>query len=73
MRKSKVLRAIGEIALVYHFEFAGMTAKGHYRWVHKPTGRSVVSIRDDGSWRSIKNSERDFKRCTREIRESMDG
>lgn len=69
---TKMLRALKPIANAYDFEFAGTTAKGHFRWVHRPTGRSVVSVRT-GSYHALKNTERDFKKQAREIMETING
>ena len=73
MRRTKELREIAPIASAYQFEFAGLTSKGHYRWIHKPTGFSVVSVRSTGSYHSLKNTERDFKRRLRQFTENTNG
>ena len=73
MRKTKTLRAIEPIALAYQFEFAGVTGKGHYRWIHTPTGRSTTSVREDTSYHTLKNTERDFRRRHREFMETTNG
>lgn len=67
MRQTKALKVITPIASAYGLEFAGVTRKGHYRWVHPPTGRSYVSVSDTTSPHSLKNTERDMKRAVQEF------
>ena len=69
---NKMLRALKPIATSYDFEFDGLTARGHFRWLHRPTGRLVVSVRS-GSYHAIKNTERDFRKQARTIMETTNG
>ncbi len=69
---NKMLRALKPIASSYDFEYDGLTAGGHFRWVHRPSGRLVVSVRT-GSYHALKNTERDFKSQVRAAMETANG
>lgn len=61
MSRHKTRRALEELASKYQLSFDGYTAKGHLRWRHAPTNRTVVTVSLSTSWRSLKNAERDFR------------
>lgn len=61
-RTPKALRELMPIARAYQLEFVGVTGKGHYKWRHIPTGRTLNSVSSHTSWSSIKNTERDWRR-----------
>ena len=69
MRTSKSMKEITPIASAYDLRFDGFTSKGHLRWIHKPTGRSIVTVRNLTSYHSLKNTERSIKRFVREVTE----
>ena len=70
MRQTKMLKEIRPLCLAYDLHFDGVTRKGHYRWVHAPTGRTIITIRNLTSFRSLKNTERQIKRFLREVSEN---
>lgn len=62
------LRELASIAKKYQLTFHGMTTKGHYRWLHGPTGRILTSISTTkGNVRALNNAERTFKTRLREL------
>ena len=61
-RTPRGLRELQPLAQTYQLEFIGVTGKGHYRWRHKPTGRTLCTVSSHASWHSVKNTERDVKR-----------
>ena len=61
-RTTRGLRELMPLARTYCLEFVGVTGKGHYRWRHTPTGRTLCTVSSLDSWHSIKNTERDLKR-----------
>lgn len=67
MRLTKSLKELGPLCSAYDLIFDGVTSKGHYRWKHGPTGRTVVTIRNMTSYHSLKNTERQIKRFVREV------
>ena len=66
-RTTKALRELMPLALEYDLELVGVTGKGHYRWRHTPTGRTLCTVSSHDSWHSMKNTERDFKRSIRKF------
>ena len=66
-RTTRALRELLPLAQSYQLEFLGTTGKGHYRWRHTPTGRTLCTVSDFSSWKSIKNTERDFKYSVRKF------
>lgn len=61
MRTTKALREIAVIAQSYDLEFDGYTAKGHFRWRHKRTGRKLVTVSCLTNYKVLRNTERDFR------------
>lgn len=63
----KVKRELSVIAEKYGLKFHSTTPTGHYRWVHEPTGRTVISVSCIGNWRELKNTENRFRRKLMQI------
>jgi hypothetical protein len=57
----QTIRTLEQVAARYNLTYAGTTGKGHLRWHHAPSGRTITSISALGNWRDIKNVERAFK------------
>lgn len=60
-RRKSARRELEDLAAKYQLSFDGYTSKGHLRWRHEPTNRTMVTTSWSTSWRAIKNAERDFK------------
>lgn len=67
MRLTKALKELTPIAAAYGLQFAGTTSKGHFKWLHPPTGRTYVSVSAITSFHSLKNTERQIRRFVREV------
>jgi hypothetical protein len=69
---SRSIRALTPIAAKYDLIYSGMTSKGHLKWFHTPTGRTLTSIKELGEHRALANAERAFKTRIRHIEEGAD-
>jgi hypothetical protein len=68
-RLTKTLKEMTPLCSAYDLRFDGVTSKGHYRWLHVPSGRTLTTVRDMTSYHSLKNTERQIKRFVREVSE----
>jgi hypothetical protein len=58
----KTFRELGRLAEEFDLEFLGRTARGHYRWRHRPSGQIIVTISNIKHHRAIDNTRRSIKR-----------
>jgi hypothetical protein len=63
----KVKRQLSEVGSAYNLVLVGKTRKGHLRWLHTPTGRTIVTISELGNHRAVDNVKRTMKHRVREI------
>ena len=60
----KSRREIADLAAEFNLEPLGLTAKGHMRFRHKPTGKMIVTV-SGTQGRVLENQRRDIKHCIR--------
>ena len=61
MRLKKGMRDVVAVARAYDLELEGLTARGHLRFRHKPTGRMIVTVASLTNRKVLRNTERDFR------------
>jgi hypothetical protein len=59
---TKTRRELRRLAEEFNLEYLGYTQKGHYKWLHRPTGKMVVTISNLKHHRAIDNTRRTIKR-----------
>jgi hypothetical protein len=58
----KTRRELERLAKEFDLELLGYTARGHLRWLHRPTGKTVVTISNTKHHRALDNTRRTIKR-----------
>lgn len=61
MATPRALRELMSISSQYELDYVGQTKRGHYRWLHRPTGRTVVTVSHLTSYSALKNAERTIR------------
>ena len=62
--RREVADALAPLGFVYDGKTRGRI---HLRWLHKPTGRILITGGATGDWRAIKNTVRSAKEMLRRI------
>ena len=62
MSRRQSFRTLSLLARDYDLKFEGVTGKGHLRWRHQPTGKSVVTVSLLSGQHSLQNTIRDIKK-----------
>jgi hypothetical protein len=60
--RSKALAELSRLAEEFDLELLGRTARGHYRWRHRPSGQIIVTISNLKHHRAIDNTRRSIRR-----------
>ncbi len=66
MSRRETLRTLSAVAEKYNLKFNGFTAKGHLRWKHGPTDRTIVTVSVFSGRHSYQNAIRGIKQQLRE-------
>lgn len=64
MPRSKVFRTIKQLADKYNFEFVGHTTKGHYKWRHRRSDRTFISVSNFTSFHALRNTEQTMRQVS---------
>ena len=59
---TKSRRELERLADEFGLELVGTTARGHFRWFHPPTGKTVITVSNIQHHRAIDNTRRTIKR-----------